>query len=145
MTFSKKLAATVAFALIASTSAALAAPAYVTTQLNVREGPGTRYARIDVLYRGDVVDVQYCDSGWCFVAKRGPNGWVSAKYLSSNRNRYDNDIDIDLNFSFGDRFPRFNDYPGTPYPTLNPDGSPIYGPGGGDCQRLPDGALVCSD
>jgi uncharacterized protein YgiM (DUF1202 family) len=131
MTF-KTLAAMVALALIASTTAASAEQAYVSAQLNVRDGPGTRYDVIDVLRRGEIVDIDYCEGTWCFVRKSGPNGWVSAKFLRSERYDYDDDVDVDIEFSFGNRFPRRiyvpdNDPPITRYPTLNPDGSQIYG------------------
>lgn len=68
-------------ALVASTVAASAAPAYATTNVNVRSGPGTSYGVVDALRRGERVDVQYCQGSWCFVEKSGPNGWVSSNYL----------------------------------------------------------------
>lgn len=76
-----------ALALVATTASAFAAPAYATANVNVRSGPGTGYAAIDVLQRGEQVDVQDCRGSWCFVEKRGPDGWVSANYLS--RGGYD--------------------------------------------------------
>jgi len=84
MALSKKLIAggLAVMALLATTAAAFAAPAYATGNVNVRTGPGTSYARIDTLRRGEQVDVQYCRGSWCFVEKRGPDGWVSANYLS---------------------------------------------------------------
>lgn len=84
MALSKKLMAggLAALALLATTATAFAAPAYATGNVNVRSGPGTGYARVDTLIRGDRVDVQYCRGSWCFVEKRGPDGWVSANYLS---------------------------------------------------------------
>lgn len=71
-------------ALVASTVAASAAPAYATSNVNVRSGPGTGYAAIDVLSRGEYVDVQYCQGSWCFIEQAGPNGWVSSNYLSAS-------------------------------------------------------------
>jgi uncharacterized protein YraI len=76
-----------ALALVATTASAFAAPAYATANVNVRSGPGTGYGAIDVLQRGEQVDVQDCRGSWCFVEKRGPDGWVSASYLS--RGGYD--------------------------------------------------------
>jgi uncharacterized protein YraI len=70
-----------ALALIGSVGAALAAPAYATTNTNVRSGPGTGYDVIDVLRTGDRVDVQQCRGSWCYIAKNGPDGWVSASLL----------------------------------------------------------------
>ncbi|WIY51850.1 SH3 domain-containing protein [Devosia sp. YIM 151766] len=69
--------------LLVTTIAASAAPAVATGNVNVRSGPGTSYGVVDTLRRGEQVDVQHCRGSWCFVEKRGPNGWVSANYLSS--------------------------------------------------------------
>ena len=64
--------------ILVTTIAASAAPAVATGNVNVRSGPGTGYAVIDTLRRGEQVDVQYCRGSWCYVEKRGPDGWVSA-------------------------------------------------------------------
>lgn len=83
MALSKKLIAggLAALTLLATVGAATAAPAYVTSNVNVRSGPGTGYAIVDALRRGEQVDVQQCRGSWCYVEKRGPDGWVSANYL----------------------------------------------------------------
>ncbi len=85
MTIARRLIATAiaAVALGASALPALSAEAYATSHLNVRSGPGTGYRAVDVLARGQVVDVQYCKGSWCYVTKPGPDGWVSANYLAS--------------------------------------------------------------
>lgn len=80
-------------AIIATTAAASAAPAVATGNVNVRSGPGTGYGVVDTLRRGEQVDVQYCRGSWCFVEKRGPDGWVSANYLSSGRPSWNDDRD----------------------------------------------------
>ena len=84
MALSKKIMAggLAALALLATSAAAFAAPAYATGNVNVRSGPGTGYAAIDVLTRGQQVDVQQCRGNWCYIEKRGVDGWVSASYLS---------------------------------------------------------------
>lgn len=69
--------------ILVSTVAAFAAPAVATGNVNVRSGPGTGYAVIDTLRRGERVDVQQCRGSWCYVEKRGADGWVSSNYLSS--------------------------------------------------------------
>src|SRR5690606_18048961 len=61
--------------------AAQAAPGTVTTNVNVRSGPGTSYAVVDVARAGQQVDVQQCQGSWCYISKPGPDGWVSANYL----------------------------------------------------------------
>lgn len=98
MALSKKLMAggLAVLALVATTAAASAAPAYATGNVNVRSGPSTQYRVVDSLRRGEQVDVQQCRGGWCYVEKRGPDGWVSANYLSrggqggwNNNDRWD--------------------------------------------------------
>ncbi len=83
MALSKKIIAggIAVLALLGTAGAAMAAPAFATSNVNVRSGPGTSYGVIDTLRRGEPVDVQYCQGSWCFVDKRGPDGWVSANYL----------------------------------------------------------------
>ena len=81
-----------ALAFLASAAAATAAPAYATGNVNVRSGPGTHYGVVDTLRRGERVDIQQCRGGWCFVEKRGPDGWVSANYLGRDgRGGWDDD------------------------------------------------------
>lgn len=95
MALSKKLMAggLAVLALLATTATAFAAPAYATGNVNVRTGPGTGYARIDTLRRGERVDIQYCRGSWCFVEKRGPDGWVSANYLGRSGGGWHDDDD----------------------------------------------------
>jgi uncharacterized protein YraI len=69
-------------ALLLGAGAALADPAQATGAVNVRSGPGVGYSIVDQLYPGENVDVGRCDGGWCFVDHSGPDGWVSANYLS---------------------------------------------------------------
>ncbi len=87
MALSKKIIAAgfAALALLATSVAASAAPAFATGNINVRSGPGTGYRAIDTLRRGERVDVQYCEGSWCFIEKGGPDGWVSASYLDRGR------------------------------------------------------------
>jgi len=55
--------------------------AITTSNLNVRNGPGTRYPVVDVLPRGDLVRINVCDDGWCWINHDGPSGWVSEAHL----------------------------------------------------------------
>ena len=75
--------AVAAAAVVVFLPAAQAAPGTATNNVNVRSGPGTGYAVVDTLRRGEQVDVQRCQSSWCYVVKPGPDGWVSASYLSA--------------------------------------------------------------
>jgi hypothetical protein len=63
--------------------AAQAAPATATSNVNVRSGPGPSFPAIDVLQRGERVDVQNCQGSWCYIVQDGPSGWVSSTYLNS--------------------------------------------------------------
>ena len=54
--------------------AAYAAPGMVTSNVNVRSGPGTNYGVVDTVRRGSQVDVQQCQGSWCFISKPGPDG-----------------------------------------------------------------------
>ncbi len=65
--------------------AALAEPAAVVTDLNMRSGPSTSYRVITVLPRGTVVDVIGCRARWCEVEWRGRAGFVSERYLADVR------------------------------------------------------------
>lgn len=60
-----------------------AAPGVVTSNVNVRSGPGTNYAVVTAIPSGTQVDVQRCDSGFCYIEGRRVSGWVSAQYLSA--------------------------------------------------------------
>ena len=97
MTFKTKLIAAgiATMAVLGTTIAASAAPAVATGNVNVRSGPSTGFRVVDTLRRGEHVDIQYCRGSWCFVEKRGPDGWVSANYLSSGRPGWGNDWNDD--------------------------------------------------
>ena len=89
MALNKKLLASgfAALALLGTTVAASAAPAFASANVNVRSGPGTGYSVVDSLRRGQPVDIDYCRGSWCFITKPGPDGWVSANYLERGRDR----------------------------------------------------------
>ncbi|WP_274424137.1 SH3 domain-containing protein [Chelativorans sp. YIM 93263] len=63
---------------------AAAVPAVVTTDLNIRTGPGTQYQRMGTIPDGYSLEVESCASGynWCHVYWRGRTGWVSGNYLA---------------------------------------------------------------
>jgi uncharacterized protein YraI len=73
-----------AVGLMACGSAALAVEAEAISAVNVRTGPGTSYGIVDQLTPGEVVNVTECaPTNFCFVERAGPDGWVSATYLTS--------------------------------------------------------------
>lgn len=92
-------------ALFTTTAGAYAAAAYATSPVNVRNGPGPGYRVVDVLRRGEAVDVDYCEGTWCAISKPGADGWVSASYLSRGRGGgYDDDADYYNDDSYNDDY-----------------------------------------
>lgn len=147
MAISRKLLGSglAALAMIATTAAASAAPAYATSNVNVRSGPGTGYRVVDTLRRGEAVDVQYCRGSWCFIQKRGPDGWVSANYLNRGGRPGWNDDDNwnrPPHWNPNPRPPHWNQRPPRP-PHWNPrpDPRPPYPtrPGASFCYNGPNG------
>lgn len=63
-------------------SAGAASAAVVTNDLNLRAGPGTRYAVIDTMPAGAHVDVLGCAGAWCRVDWHGTVGFAGASYLA---------------------------------------------------------------
>lgn len=109
--------------LMATATSAFAAQAVATGNVNVRSGPGTGYGVVTALRRGDAVEVTGCQGGWCYVEKRGPDGWVSANYLSA-RSRA-SQPSINFSFSFGNT-------PDAPRPPRHPrPDQPNWGSNGG--------------
>ncbi|HVV94492.1 MAG TPA: SH3 domain-containing protein [Hyphomicrobiales bacterium] len=69
-----------------SAGAALAYPATVTTDLNLRSGPGTGYGVVATMPAGSRVDVQAClGNGWCQLGFAGTSGYASGNYLAGGR------------------------------------------------------------
>jgi uncharacterized protein YraI len=64
-----------------STAAASALPAVVSTDLNLRSGPGTVHQVIAVMQAGASVDTLGCGAGWCRIAYGGQVGYASQNYL----------------------------------------------------------------
>lgn len=93
-----------ATAVLLATSAASAAQA--TGSVNVRSGPGTSFGVVDSLSAGESVDVGECRSnGFCYITHSGPDGWVSSRYLTNDRQerseRPRSNSNVTFSFSFG--------------------------------------------
>lgn len=72
----------VAFAaLVIAGGAAMAAPGLATTDVNMRQGPGTNFPVVTSIRGGSNIDVQSCDAGWCTVRFGPYAGFVKADYL----------------------------------------------------------------
>jgi SH3-like domain-containing protein len=83
----KLLVTAAAGALFALTGAAYAQSAVVvTTDLNVRAGPGSQHQVIGVIGAGRSVDLDGCleASKWCVIAFDGGQGWVYSDYLTGD-------------------------------------------------------------
>jgi uncharacterized protein YraI len=70
-------------ALVLSASTALARPAVVTNDVNLRAGPTTASQSFGVIPAGSPVDVGGCGDGWCEAFAFGRRGFISAKYLAA--------------------------------------------------------------
>ncbi len=73
---------------VAAVSGAEAQTLSVTQPVNLRQGPGVKYARIAALPRGAMVHVDYCRNGWCRLRSSWGIGWASRRYLGSARVPY---------------------------------------------------------
>jgi uncharacterized protein YraI len=121
MNFSTKLLAAGAMVLgLSGASAAMAADARTTSNLNIRVGPGVQYGYIDTIPAGAVVPVHGCigDYGWCEVSFAGIRGWVSSDYLMAPGygyyQTYGARVGVPvITFSFGDYHDRW--YKGRPW------------------------------
>lgn len=69
-------------ALFLGIAAAAAQPATVTSDLNLRAGPGTNFRVVLSMPRGSRVDILDCRANWCQVDFRGRVGWASANFLA---------------------------------------------------------------
>ncbi len=110
-----------AAATLASVVIATAAPAQITSNVNLRNGPGTNYAVVGVLRGGTQVDVTQCESSWCYVTASGAGGWVSSNYLAGIQQGQPG---VTFGFQIGpDGKPTINfgvNQPGQPRPTPVP-------------------------
>jgi Bacterial SH3 domain len=67
--------------LVMATGPASADDATTAVSLNLRDGPGPRYARIAVVPAGARVDVRGCRGGWCGLTWNGYRGYVVQRGL----------------------------------------------------------------
>lgn len=83
MTYSfpfKSVIAALAMMLL-SVATAKAEIAVVSTDLNLRGGPGIEYPIVVTMHGGSTADVRECYDGWCRVLWRGYEGFASEAYL----------------------------------------------------------------
>lgn len=63
-------------------SAGAASAATITTDLNLRSGPGTGYRVVDAMPAGAHVAVLGCNGAWCRVNWHGEVGYASASFIT---------------------------------------------------------------
>lgn len=101
---------------LAGTLPAAAVSAVATDPLNVRSCGGTDCSVVDVLRRGEEVDVRYCEGVWCVIDRRGPRGWVHADYLTrgyDGEDIYEDDYDyLEPRRRYPRRIHRYNPFLG---------------------------------
>ena len=56
---------------------------YNTSSLNIRKGPGTKYAKIGTVYNNNVLEVIEISNGWAKINYKNGIGYCSAKYLKT--------------------------------------------------------------
>lgn len=115
MTLSKMAKSLGLGAAVVAFSAGAAFAATATASVNVRTGPGTSYRAIDTLSPGERVSVTDRSGGWCEINQRGPDGWVSCRYLTGDNSYRGNDRyyddegpSVSLQFGFGNAYPRLH-------------------------------------
>jgi uncharacterized protein YraI len=93
-----------ATALVLLPATSWAAPAIASSTVNVRSGPSTSFSVVDTLSPGEQVDVLGCRTGWCYVQKSGPDGYVSSSYLrrsSGGTATFEPNFNLSFNFPQG--------------------------------------------
>ena len=129
MSISKTMIGAAVFAAcLISAGSVLAVEAAAKSPVNVRTGPGKSFGIVDQLTAGEVVNVTECaPSNFCFVEHSGPDGWVSANYLTSIDDEDDADMEegggSNPDCSFG-----FVMGPGGPSMTVNCGDAPLPPP-----------------
>jgi uncharacterized protein YraI len=76
------IALVIGLGVIAATPA-LAFPAFSSSRLNLRSGPGEEFPIVGVMERNVRVEMTGClqDWSWCVVTVAGVPGWVFSKYV----------------------------------------------------------------
>ncbi|MDP1729661.1 MAG: hypothetical protein Q8L54_00480, partial [Devosia sp.] len=75
-------AAIAAFAVLATSTAALAANAVVVQDSNVYKSRSTSSAKVNFVEEDDEVTVTKCQGSWCFLKIPGPDGWIRKNRLA---------------------------------------------------------------
>lgn len=60
---------------------------WATSNLNVRQGAGTHFRVSGSVRRGDTLDIERCERGWCLVRAPGVRGWASQRFVGVGPNQ----------------------------------------------------------
>lgn len=131
-----RLAALAAASLLLPAGAALALEAEAKSAVNVRTGPGTSFGIVDQLTAGEVVQITECSpNNWCFIEHSGPDGWVSANYLTATSAGDEaieegggDNPDCSFGFTVGPGGPSLNINCGEAPPPEEPEPEPVEEP-----------------
>lgn len=66
---------------VAGSGAAVAAPAYVPSTVNLRAAPGTTSEIVSKIPGGSLIDADNCTEGWCAVTWQGKSGFAKQTAL----------------------------------------------------------------
>lgn len=64
-----------------SATVAVARPALVVTDVNLRAGPTTASPSYGIIPGGTTVDIRNCGGGWCEAYFGGRRGFIASQYL----------------------------------------------------------------
>jgi len=67
---------------VSAAYAAYAANAITTGNVNLRSGPGVKYAKRSTIPAGYRLDVGRCRGNWCRVSSARGTGWISSRYIA---------------------------------------------------------------
>jgi len=66
-------------------TSAYTADAITTGNVNLRTGPGVKYAKRATIPSGYRLNIHRCQGNWCQVGTQRGSGWVSSRYLAFNQ------------------------------------------------------------
>jgi hypothetical protein len=78
---SVRIAALIAIVTLLPSVGAIAKPATLTAQTNLRKSPGTDAEVLTLMPKGTTVEVGKCTNGWCRASADGKDGYAIAQNL----------------------------------------------------------------
>ena len=81
---------------LATAGSSFAATAWADGKTKVKDEPKKWADTIDYLHDGEKVYVEWCGKHWCFVEKKGPDGYVRKADLDFKKSKWDDDADVEI-------------------------------------------------